>query len=87
LTLADVIVGVVNAEYWIWPIASLLGSLHVSALTVANASLPAISSWPMWLTSNKPAAVRTAMCSSMMPVYSTGMSQPPNSTIRAPWAR
>src|SRR6187402_391342 len=27
------------------------------------------------------------MCSSVMPEYSTGMSQPPNSTIRAPSAR
>ena len=35
----------------------------------------------------RPARVRTAMCSSVMPEYSTGMSQPPNSTIRAPLAR
>ena len=35
----------------------------------------------MWLTSNSPARVRTAMCSSTMPEYSTGMSQPPNGTI------
>src|SRR5437868_12468090 len=41
----------------------------------------------MWDTSKSPARVRTAMCSSAMPVYSTGMSQPPNSTIRAPCAR
>src|SRR5688572_2216293 len=41
----------------------------------------------MWLTSNSPARVRTAMCSSVMPEYSTGMSQPANSTIRAPIAR
>ena len=38
----------------------------------------------MWLTSNSPARVRTAWCSSMMPEYSTGMSQPPKGTMRAP---
>ena len=38
----------------------------------------------MWLTSNKPTALRTAWCSSMMPEYCTGMSQPPKSTILAP---
>ena len=41
----------------------------------------------MWLTSNSPTAVRTAWCSSMMPEYCTGMSQPPKSTILAPNAR
>ena len=55
--------------------------------TAASASAPAISISPMWLTSNSPARVRTAMCSSAMPVYSTGMSQPPNSTMRAPSER
>ena len=40
----------------------------------------------MWLTSNSPARVRTAMCSSVIPEYSTGMSQPANSTMRAPLA-
>ncbi len=48
---------------------------------------PAISISPMWLTSNSPARVRTARCSSVMPEYSTGMSQPANSTIRPPLAR
>src|SRR5580765_6337363 len=55
--------------------------------TAWSASRPAISISPMWLTSNKPARVRTAMCSSTIPEYSTGISQPPNSTIRAPSAR
>jgi hypothetical protein len=41
----------------------------------------------MWLTSNSPARVRTAVCSSMMPGYCTGMSQPAKSTMRAPSAR
>src|SRR5579862_175277 len=57
--------------------------------TAASASLPAISISPMWLTSNSPARVRTAMCSETMPppAYSTGMSQPPKGTIRAPELR
>src|SRR4051812_41232654 len=41
----------------------------------------------MWLTSNTPTALRTALCSSMMPEYCTGISQPPKSTILAPNAR
>src|SRR5688500_815207 len=36
--------------------------------------------------SNSPAADRTARCSSMIPLYCTGISQPPNSMIRAPRA-
>src|ERR1700733_13594314 len=44
---------------------------------------------PMWLTSKMPTPVRTAMCSLIIPQpieagYSTGMSQPLNSTIFAP---
>src|SRR5881394_2512908 len=41
----------------------------------------------MWLTSNRPTRSRTARCSSMTPEYSTGMSQPPKSTIFAPMLR
>src|SRR4051812_24827201 len=41
---------------------------------------------PMWLTSNRPAALRTALCSSITPEYWTGISHPPKSTIRAPRA-
>src|SRR5688572_1645276 len=52
--------------------------------TASSAPLPAISTSPMCETSNSPAAVRTAMCSAVMPEYSTGMSQPPNGTMRAP---
>src|SRR3954468_4684104 len=37
----------------------------------------------MWLTSNKPTPVRTAECSGMIPLYSTGIAHPPNGTIRA----
>src|SRR5262245_58181375 len=38
-------------------------------------------------TSNTAADRRHAMCSSSVPVYSSGMSQPPNSTMRAPSER
>src|SRR5579872_3729678 len=38
----------------------------------------------IWLTSNTPTAARTALCSSMIPEYWTGMSHPPKSTILAP---
>ncbi len=41
----------------------------------------------MWLTSNSPAALRVARCSSMTDVYHTGMSQPANGTILAPISR
>jgi len=33
------------------------------------------------LTSKTPARVLTAMCSATMPLYSSGMSQPPNGTM------
>src|SRR5258708_3634649 len=45
---------------------------------------------PRWLTSKTPTPVRTAGCSAMSPPvagYSTGMSQPPKLTIRAPILR
>src|SRR6187397_3125686 len=38
----------------------------------------------MWLTSKSPAAVRTAVCSLLMPEYSTGMLKPPNGISLAP---
>src|SRR5262245_25742887 len=38
----------------------------------------------MWLTSKHPTAPRTVRCSSTMPAYWTGMSQPPKPIIRAP---
>ena len=77
---------VVKAAYWAWPIANLAASLLVMRWMPASASRPATSIWPMWLTSNNPARVRTAKCSSVMPLYSTGISQPPNGTKRAPIA-
>ena len=48
--------------------------------------MPATSISPMWLTSNSPAARRTARCSSVMPAYWTGISHPANGTIFAPKA-
>ena len=57
------------------------------------ASEPDPRNWisPMWLTSNSPTPVRTAMCSAINPPpgpgYSTGMSHPPKSTIFAFSAR
>ncbi len=42
-------------------------SLVVMCWTAFRASRPAISISPMWLTSNRPARVRTAMCSSAIP--------------------
>ena len=53
------------------------------------ASEPGPRNWisPMWLTSKRPTLVRTAICSAIRPPpgpgYSTGMSQPPKSTILA----
>src|SRR6202162_26667 len=57
--------------------------------TAASASRPAKRISPMWLTSKMPTPVRTARCSLTMPQpieagYSTGISQPLNSTIFAP---
>ena len=55
--------------------------------TAASASGPGSRISPMWLTSKMPTPVRTALCSAIMPPaegYSTGMSQPLNSTIFAP---
>ena len=39
------------------------------------------------LMSKSPTAHRTVRCSSMMPVYCTGISHPPNGTIFAPALR
>ena len=55
--------------------------------TAASACGPASRISPMWLTSKIPTPVRTALCSAIMPPadgYSTGISQPLNSTILAP---
>src|SRR5438270_7969888 len=57
--------------------------------TAARACGPARRMSTIWLTSKIPTPVRTAVCSLMIPQpidvgYSTGMSQPLNSTIFAP---
>ena len=49
----------------------------------ASASGPPKLTRAMCEMSNSPAAVRTALCSAAMPAYCTGMSQPPNGTMRA----
>ncbi len=73
-----------SSEYCTCPTARVDASLVVRRWTAASASGPSISNSPMWLTSNRPTARRTARCSSTMPAYCTGISQPPNGTIRAP---
>src|SRR5271168_3508692 len=75
------------AEYCAWPTASFDASFMERAW-IAD-SEPGPRNWisPMWLTSNNPTAVRTAMCSAVIPEYSTGISQPPKSTILAPRRR
>src|SRR5216683_2672678 len=47
---------------------------------------PATRNRPMCDTSNSPATLRTAKCSSRMDVYCCGMSHPPKSTMRPPSA-
>jgi hypothetical protein len=63
-----------------WPDTSFVHNV----LTRSLAPLPLIRKSPMWETSNAPAVVRTAMCSSIMVVYWMGMSHPANQTILAP---
>ena len=50
----------------------------------ASAPGPSTSTSPMWETSNIPACVRTAECSSRIPSYVTGISQPAKGTTFAP---
>src|SRR5580692_5783851 len=71
------------AEYWACPMASLDASFMERAWIAARDPGPRNWISPMWLTSKSPTPVRTAMCSAVMPEYSTGMSQPPKSTILA----
>ena len=62
------------------------GSLISALARAAPASGPSTTSSPMCDRSNSPAADRTARCSSRMPEYWIGISQPANSTILAPSA-
>src|SRR5438445_4816954 len=59
-------------------------SLLVTRWTAPSAPGPRTSNSPMWLMSKRPTAPRTVRCSSMIPVYCTGISQPPKGTILAP---
>src|SRR5713101_5369600 len=80
-------VGVHIGEYRPCPTVNRLASFGIKRCTDSSAPGPVISISPMWETSKSPAAVRTLRCSSTMPVYWTGISQPPNSIMRAPAAR
>jgi hypothetical protein len=62
-------------------------SLVSAELTNAAACGPATSALPRWLTSNRPTAVRVAVCSATVPAYETGISHPLNSAKVAPSSR
>ena len=50
------------------------GTSFSMALATASKLSPAITHWPMWETSKRPAFSRVQLCSAMMPVgYCTGM--------------
>ena len=61
-------------------------SLLRVALTNSTAPGPRTTILPRWLTSKMPTADRTALCSSTIPEYCSGISQPPNSANFAPSA-
>src|SRR5262245_46342284 len=78
-----------STEYCTWPTAKAATSLVVRVCRAVSAPGPSTSNSPMWLTSKIPTPARVARCSSMIPVYWTGMSQPAKGTMRAPaltWA-
>ena len=54
-------------EYWAPPISILATSLESTSCRKASAPGPSTSTSPMWETSNIPACVRTAECSSRIP--------------------
>src|ERR1700690_3208460 len=70
--------------YWPSPGASLRMSLVRTEFRNAAAPEPLTVTSPMWEMSKMPAALRTARCSSVMLVYCTGISQPPNSMSLPP---
>src|SRR6266545_4236729 len=72
------------SAYWPWPSASFCRSFVSVRLRKSEAPVPRTNTSPMCEMSNRPAAVRTAWCSSMMRVYCTGISQPPNSMSLPP---
>ena len=77
----------VRQEYWAPPTAILATSLESTSCRNFRASGPSTSTSPMCETSNIPACVRTAECSSRIPSYVTGMSQPANGITLAPSSR
>ncbi len=77
-----------HSVYWALPGSMRPRSLVKQVLTKSAAPVPRTSALPRWLTSNRPTASRTALCSASTPppAYSSGMSQPPNSASLAPRA-
>src|SRR4051794_31881370 len=74
------------SAYWAPPSGIRRTSLVRTCWRNSAACGPQLSISPMCETSNTPARSRTAMCSSRMPPYWTGMSQPANGTSFAPSA-
>ena len=73
-------------EYMALPSASLPTSLVTSFCTASAARGPRNQTSPMCETSKMPGGLRTALCSSRIPEYWTGIAQPPKSMIFAPRA-
>src|SRR4051794_1419776 len=74
--------------YCAWPCVIRPRSLVSVALTSPAAPGPVTDAFPRWLTSKRPTASRTAVCSltTPPPAYSSGIDQPPNSASLAPSA-
>src|SRR4051794_12912780 len=72
--------------YWAPPSGIRRTSLVSRCCRNSAACGPEVSISPMWETSKTPARSRTAVCSSRIPAYCTGISQPANGTSRAPAA-
>src|SRR6187200_2763866 len=73
-------------EYWARPTSSVRGSLASAWASASPAPVPSSQTSPMCDRSNRPADPRTARCSSTMPAYWTGSSQPEKSMSRPPRA-
>src|SRR3954467_4712676 len=74
--------------YCAWPCVIRPRSLVSVALTSPAAPGPVTDAFPRWLTSKRPTASRTEVCSLTTPdpAYSKGIDQPPNSASFAPSA-
>ena len=74
--------------YWALPGATLPRLLVRARCRTSCAPAPTTRTVPRWLTSKMAADWRQARCSATVPVpNSSGISQPPNATNRAPWSR